>query len=145
MSNIYDSDVISRLRDSLNVKKTKSEQYDIKLREASREAFKQAENIFFDKLDIFVKETLPNSLEYDNHEFVKNELSIDGKEFSIDFTQYFKYDNFLNFIKSIRKDEKFKNICKQLFSDVQIKLDFNCKKNTDKLYIKFIAHYTKND
>jgi hypothetical protein len=141
MSYTYNSNVISRLRDSLNVKKTKLEQHDIK----SREAFKQAENIFFDNLDIFIKKTLPESLESDNHKFVKNVLSINGKEFSLDVSQYFKYDQFCDFIKSIRKDARFKDKCEQLFSDVQIKLDFSHEKTTYKLYIKFIACYTKNN
>ena len=146
MSNIYESDVISRLKNSVSKIRGYSIQQSQDIQEAKRIINEQFLAIFYDNLDIFIKKTLPEKLESNNYTITRsmrytNKMHIEGNKFSYIVPKIFGPNFLVNLIDIFRTDIKFKNIYEQLFFDTQIKLEFCHEILSDGLEMKFIAKF----
>jgi hypothetical protein len=142
MSQNCSPNIISFLRESLAIKKTRIEKVDNMYRYICTRADlvdpidEVNTNIFFEQLDTFIKETIPYSLRFGSHEYKRRQndnyfrqsIMIEGSKFPffIPFlTEFHPQKYFEHFTEKIVQDPKFKDKREQLIQELQIELLFD--------------------
>ena len=156
MSQNYSPNIISFLRESLDIKKSKIEKVDNMYKYVCTRANlvdpidEVNTNIFFEHLDIFIKETIPYSLRFGSHEYkrrindsyFKKSIMIEGNKFPffVPFlTEFHPRKYFEHFTEKIIQDSRFNDKKEQLILELQIELLFD--RSGEHLY--FYAIHTK--